>query len=85
MKCLDVPIRPLDLTVYGLNNTGGMAVIADAFPETLAHEIGHACGLNDLYLYGVVPGPVSIDNVNALNWSGGEGTDITSRGFLTKK
>ena len=53
----------------------GMAVRANAKLNTLAHEIGHACGLEDLYIaYYPCGGLVSEDKVTPLNWSGGEGT-----------
>jgi hypothetical protein len=59
-----------------------MAVRADASLRTFAHEVGHACGLPDLYSYGVVAGLVSEDKVRPLNWSGGEGTGYYPPGLL---
>ena len=57
----------------------GMAVRANAKLNTLAHEIGHACGLEDLYIaYYPCGGLVSEDKVTPLNWSGGEGTGYYS-------
>jgi hypothetical protein len=57
----------------------GMAVKSGAPLATLAHEIGHACGLNDLYIeYYPCDGLVSEDKVTPLNWSGGEGTGYYS-------
>jgi hypothetical protein len=56
-----------------------MAVRSGAFLGTLAHEIGHACGLRDLYKeYDPCDGLVSEDKVKPLNWSGGEGTGYYS-------
>jgi len=56
-----------------------MAVKSGAPLATLAHEIGHACGLNDLYIeYYPCDGLVSEDKVTPLNWSGGEGTGYYS-------
>jgi len=66
---------------YG-NASRGMAVKADAPLRTLAHELGHACGLPDLYTYGAVAGLVSEDKVSPLNWSGGEGTGYYQPGLL---
>ena len=40
----------------------------------LAHEIGHACGLKDLYKQGEIEGYVSELKIGTRNWSGGEGT-----------
>lgn len=60
----------------------GMAVRGDAPLRTLAHELGHACGLPDLYTYGVVAGLVSEDKLRPLNWSGGEGTGYYPSGLL---
>jgi hypothetical protein len=59
-----------------------MAVKADAPLRTFAHESGHACGLPDLYTYGVVTGLVSEDKVKPLNWSGGDGTGYYPPGLL---
>jgi hypothetical protein len=57
----------------------GMAVRAGAHLATLAHEIGHACGLKDLYKeYYPCSGLVSEDKVTPPNWSGGEGTGYYS-------
>jgi len=58
----------------GIHSTLGMAVKFDAPMTTLAHEIGHACGLKDLYDYNAGDGLVSEDKAGALNWSGGVGT-----------
>ena len=52
----------------------GMAVKAEATLETLAHEIGHATGLSDMYKYDPGDGLVSEDKTRMLNWSGGTGT-----------
>jgi hypothetical protein len=51
----------------------GMAVRADANLNTLAHEIGHACNLNDIV---DLPAGTAVSETlsGALNWSGGEGT-----------
>ena len=53
-----------------------MAVRADAITSTLAHEIGHACDLEDLkfVLYDLVGESL----VGAENWSGGPGTGYHS-------
>ncbi|MGI6496726.1 MAG: hypothetical protein ACOX5G_11720 [Kiritimatiellia bacterium] len=55
-----------------------MAVSADVPLTTLAHELGHACGLVDLYEFPPGDGLVSEDKVMPLNWSGGEGTGYHS-------
>ena len=52
----------------------GMAVKAGAPLTTLAHELGHACGLVDLYDYDPGDGLVSENRVSSANWSGGDGT-----------
>ncbi len=56
----------------------GMAVSADASLQTLAHEIGHACGLSDMYLYDAGDGLLSEEKTYTLNWSGGNGTGYYS-------
>ena len=58
--------------VYG-DARRGMAVKANAPPATLAHEIGHACGLRDIR-YVHVDDNVSELRSGTSNWSGGEGT-----------
>lgn len=52
----------------------GMAVAAGVQQSTLGHEIGHACGLSDLYDYDPGDGLVSEVKTYPLNWSGGDGT-----------
>lgn len=52
----------------------GMAVQQGASGQVLAHEIGHACGLSDMYKYDAGIGLVSEDKTYTLNWSGGVGT-----------
>lgn len=52
----------------------GLAVKADATLQTLAHEIGHATGLFDMYDYDAGEGLVSEDKTLSLNWSGGMDT-----------
>lgn len=56
----------------------GMAVSADASLQTLSHEIGHACGLSDMYKYDAGDGLVSEEKAYPLNWSGGNGTGYYS-------
>ncbi|MDD2600990.1 MAG: hypothetical protein PHO37_17495, partial [Kiritimatiellae bacterium] len=46
--------------------------------DTLAHEIGHACGLSDMYLYDAGDGLLSEEKTYPLNWSGGNGTGYYS-------
>jgi hypothetical protein len=71
-----------DMRIPGGDAGQGMAVKADAPLRTFAHESGHACGLPDLYAYGVVAGLVSEDKVKPLNWSGGDGTGYYPSGLL---
>jgi len=52
----------------------GMAVRADADLPVLSHEIGHACGLSNMYEYDAGEGLVSEEKTYPLNWSGGEKT-----------
>ena len=58
--------------IYG-DKRRGMAVGANANLNTLAHEIGHACGLRDIR-YAHASDAVSEYLSKAPNWSGGEGT-----------
>jgi hypothetical protein len=52
----------------------GIAVgAADAQLTTFAHEIGHACGLDDIQ-YKFTQDKINCDLVGESNWSGGEGT-----------
>ncbi|MBP5226404.1 MAG: hypothetical protein J6336_03380 [Kiritimatiellae bacterium] len=51
----------------------GMAVRRNANHAVLAHEIGHSCGLQDVY-FAPSNTLVCIDNVQSNNWSGGGGT-----------
>lgn len=52
----------------------GIAVSAQASqPVVLAHEIGHACWLYDIF-FEYDERPVSQTSVGDLNWSGGNGT-----------
>ena len=59
----------------GVNDDPGMALCADAGGHTLAHEILHQCGLNDIYTStnGVesVSGPVDAGRLHADDWGGG--------------
>lgn len=52
----------------------GMAVRTGVQGYVLAHELGHACGLRDLYGHGAISGLVTEEKVGTRNWSGGEGT-----------
>ena len=63
-----------DMRLLANDPRRGMAVSASAPPTTFAHELGHACGLGDLYDFSPGDGLVSEDKVQPLNWSGGEGT-----------
>ena len=45
----------------GLTNPGGCAVRASAGPNSLAHELGHAQGLTDIYAGGVTNMPNIVD------------------------
>ena len=63
-----------DPTLMPIDPRCGMAVKAGAELGTMAHELGHACGLKDLYKYTPGGGLVSEDKARPLNWSGGEGT-----------
>jgi hypothetical protein len=58
---------------YG-DSRRGLAVKAEATPQTLAHEIGHTCGLFDMYDYDPGDGLVSEDKTYPQNWSGGTDT-----------
>jgi hypothetical protein len=37
------------LSCTNADATAGLTIISSASPRTLAHELGHACGLNDIY------------------------------------
>jgi hypothetical protein len=59
----------------------GMAVSStSAHRNTLAHEIGHACGLKDI-TYLVFQDSVGIDLACSANWSGGDGTGYHDPGL----
>ena len=57
----------------------GIAVAANARPFTLAHEIGHACRLDDI-VNGPLQDLVREELVGADNWSGGSGTGYYPHG-----
>jgi len=54
--------------------TEGLMVSSEAFLNTLAHEIGHSCGLMHVDTTGYGDGLVAEDLVESPNWSGGSGT-----------
>lgn len=56
----------------------GLAVATSAPLQTLAHEIGHACGLSDMYKCDAGDGLISEEKTLPLNWSGGNGTGYYS-------
>jgi len=62
--------------IAGIWRTTGIAISATkASTRTLAHEIGHACGLKDIYDQCIANGVlVSEERVGSRNWSGGTGT-----------
>ena len=65
----------------------GITIAENAFPNTLAHEICHACGLEDIsYLGGTdLDGKlVSESLVENRNWSGGTGTGYYPASLLQK-
>ena len=66
-----------DIGLHSPKNLGGpprgLAVRANAPLSTLAHEIGHACNLEDIYLQDW-DYLVSEGRADARNWSGGDGT-----------
>ncbi|NLG01283.1 MAG: hypothetical protein GX565_14185, partial [Lentisphaerae bacterium] len=69
---MDVPGRHSDMNlVYG-DASRGMAIRQGETGGVLAHELGHACGLNHVnYTLG---GLVSQELLLEMNWSGGDGT-----------
>ena len=65
-------------TANGLRRPNAIAISPNANDTTLAHEIGHACGLYDIYdlrkignnfIY--LQGLVAADRMNPLDWGGG--------------
>jgi hypothetical protein len=62
-----------DQNFGGKDPRRGIAIKAAANLNTLAHEIGHACGLRDIR-YPFVGDSVSVDFSGTSNWSGGEDT-----------
>jgi hypothetical protein len=54
--------------------TEGLTVSSDAFLNTLAHEIGHSCGLMHVDTEGYGDGLVAENLVESPNWSGGSET-----------
>jgi len=60
----------------------GIAIAENAKPNTLAHEIGHACGLDDIFLDDVGYELVSEALLGSANWSGGTGTGYYPSGLL---
>jgi hypothetical protein len=59
----------------------GMAVGAIVPLTTLAHELGHGCGLVDMYKFDSGDGLVSEENTGSPNWSGGSGTGYHAPGL----
>jgi len=60
--------------IHGVNRADGMVIKATEKDFVLAHEIGHACGLDDIAEVFVGDALVSEDLVRSKNWSGGPGT-----------
>ena len=66
-------------TATGLRRPNAIAISPRANDATLAHEVGHACGLLDIYdrrslgnnNFIHLPGPVAPDRMNPLDWAGG--------------
>ena len=68
----------------------GVSVAGNAYPNILIHEVLHACGLEDIYPYGIDE-LLLVDEtlVGAGNWSGGDGTgyyppDLTHRTLIRR-
>jgi hypothetical protein len=53
----------------------GIAIRADAPSMAVAHEIGHACWLDDIPAESLDESLISEVMAGSLNWSGGSGTD----------
>jgi len=60
--------------VAGRHSRWGLAVTAGAPTYVLAHEIGHACGLTDIWEGTLGNTLISEELVGWQNWSGGTGT-----------
>ena len=59
----------------------GMAVGAIVPLTTLAHELGHGCGLVDMYKFDSGDGLVSEEKTGPPNWSGGSRTGYHAPGL----
>ena len=77
----------------GLRRPNAIAIAPNANITTLAHEIGHACGLNDIYDYRrdgnnnliLLQGPVAADRMNPLDWAGGFYAEGLQQAELVKR
>ena len=76
----------------GLRRPNAIAISPRANHITLAHEVGHACGLSDIYDYRKVgnnlmllPGPVASDRMNPLDWAGGFYADGLQQAELVQR
>ena len=52
----------------GLNSSSGLAIATNASATVLAHEIGHACGLSDIYV-SKSPTPLQVTGEACQNWN----------------
>ena len=64
----------------GLNSSSGLAIATNASATVLAHEIGHACGLSDIY-YSTSETPLHAMGVACQNWNQEDWGTTVSRGY----